>query len=345
MKTKEYGSNFHFEASNDYYLENNSSFFFRNDLALFLTGRAALFALVKYGIDNHKWKRIYFPSYYCHEVITPLNSLEIEICFYDINPFENKVDLKHVKDEPSSLLINVNYFGLFELDLSAFRNLIKIDDLTYNSAKINSSSAHYCFGSLRKEFPVSVGGFCFSLKELKIPACAQSDYGVKAHRDRLLAMTLKSLYLKTGVGKKDYFLHLFVQSENDLDDQEALVGMPLEAQVLLKSLNIKKIKEAKQQNLSLALSQIKLVDGVQMNMNRKDQGFGLIFYFEIPEKRNKVRSFLIKNSIYPAVLWPNQKTNFAQAIEKRVLFVHIDYRYEALDIKFIVDSINQSFYE
>jgi hypothetical protein len=59
--------------------------------------------------------------------------------------------------------------------------------------------------------------------------------------------------------------------------------------------------------------------------------------------RDKLKSFLISKNIFPAVLWPHQMESKAIETQQRVLFVHVDFRYEDEDIRYIANTINDFF--
>jgi len=94
MKNKEYGSDFHLLTIQYFLLGNNQeNLFTNNNFSLFFSGRVALFNLLNEGIKNNNWVKVFVPSFYCHEVVNFINTLPIEVTYYDFNPFldsENK---------------------------------------------------------------------------------------------------------------------------------------------------------------------------------------------------------------------------------------------------------------
>ncbi|HAR73186.1 MAG TPA: hypothetical protein DCR77_07235, partial [Flavobacteriaceae bacterium] len=79
MINKEFGSDFHFLAEKK--LINYNSL---NDLENFVdefyfSGRVALYEILKFGIEQKGWKKLYVPSYYCQEVYHFIRNLNISI--------------------------------------------------------------------------------------------------------------------------------------------------------------------------------------------------------------------------------------------------------------------------
>ncbi|WP_374449208.1 hypothetical protein [Cloacibacterium normanense] len=70
---------------------------------------------------------------------------------------------------------------------------------------------------------------------------------------------------------------------------------------------------------------------------------GLVLVFEDNNLRDRMKMHLIENKIYPAVLWPSQKTELDIFYEKRILFIHLDFRYSREDVRFIIIKINDFF--
>src|SRR5690606_33175876 len=122
------------------------------------SGRAALKSIISNGIDKYSWKKIYIPSYYCHEVYDFIRELNIRLEFYECNPEANILPLS-IQDEVESALLVVNYFGISIPNFEHLKNITIIEDVTHDLSKINHSKANYVFGSLRKILPVPVGGF------------------------------------------------------------------------------------------------------------------------------------------------------------------------------------------
>src|SRR5659263_87127 len=72
---KEFGSDFHYYATNDFKVENELS---KLDASFYANGRQAIQDL----IENNSWKRIWIPTYYCYDVIDSIKATGITIKLY-----------------------------------------------------------------------------------------------------------------------------------------------------------------------------------------------------------------------------------------------------------------------
>ena len=82
---------------------------------------------------------------------------------------------------------------------------------------------------------------------------------------------------------------------------------------------------------------------------RKDDRypFSLILLLDTNKEREALRQYLVKNKIYPAVLWNIPKdSRFDQArfFSERMLSIHCDIRYSRKDIIEMCNTINK-FYD
>lgn len=339
--SKEYGSDFHFCTDKKFLLlENKNDKFLKNNFSYFFSGRSALFHILKQGIENENWSDVYFPSYYCHEVVEFVKNLPVKLHYYKFNPFLDNEKIK-IKDKKNIVIINVNFFGIVKIDFSNYIKAIIIDDLTHDILSYKHSNAHYCFASLRKELPCAVGGFCFSPKKKKLP---KPEYNIQSEKIaiiKLYAMALKSNYLLDQLDSKNEFRELFEFVEKEFKHKTNNTMMPKIAKEMLCKLNITKIKLQKSQNVVRALLGIKKNGNLELNIKSNIKtSLGLILKCKDKENRNSLRQYLIKNNIFPAILWPNQKNKRDILIENTTLFIHLDYRYNQKNVNDIVNKIN-----
>jgi len=344
MIIKEYGSDFHYNADSEWYLKDASnSLMNNNDFSLFFSGRSALANLLDQGIKESGWKQVFIPSYYCHEVVHFIERLPIKINYYDYNPLlDSPTKQLDIQDVESNVIINVSFFGLKGLDLS-FLKVIIVDDLTHDILGYENSNASYCFGSLRKELPVPVGGFCYSPKGYNLPNASHNLAAEEVAIQKLSAMLLKKQYLEGTFADKDLFRSLFIESENAFELKFTNSSIPEVAKSILFQLDINKILEAKKNNVKTALELLKDIADVKFNNGNSDCSFGLLVECNSKQQRDALKLFLISRKIFPAILWPNQLLARDKAIEDQLLFLHMDYRYTINDIEIITKAIKDQF--
>ena len=343
MKNKEYGSDFDYPIKNKFLLDNKqNSIFSSEEFSLFFSGRAVLYHILKNGIENNNWKKVYVPSFYCHEVVHFIKPLQIEIQYYEFNPFlDSEEKQPSIDDLNTNVIVNVLFFGLKKINLNNFKNIIQIDDVTHSILEFKNSKADYCFGSLRKELPVPVGGFCNSPKNKQLPKAKNNNECEQVVLEKIAAMFLKNQYLKGNFNKKDSFRKLYIEAETSFESDYTNALIPEIAKTILLQLNIKKIIESKGKNIKKALSLLLNNDLFTVNLNSINENvFGLILECKTSNLQKELKQYLINNKIFPAVLWPNQIMERDREIEKRILFIHLDFRYSKKDTNKIIDIIN-----
>jgi hypothetical protein len=346
MKHKEYGSEFYFPIAPQWCLANEKdSSFLTAEISLFFSGRAALHHLLSHGIEHSGWKDVYLPSYYCHEVSRFLIPLPIQLHYYSFNPLhDTTIAIEKVPDRHDCVLVKVSFFGMELADTTRFSSTVLVEDITHNLQAMDTSNAHYCFGSLRKELPMPVGGFCYSPKGHTIPPGVQNHEAEIVTEQKISAMRHKYDYLMGKREEKDTYRTLFAASEEQFESAFTQAALPKNARAILLQLDSNAMLQQKRKNLEQALSELQGVKGLRLLGDRQNRTtFGLLLYSDTPQQRDSLKNHLIGNRIYPAVLWPDQFEDRDIMLENRLLFVHIDFRYEAEDISVITQTIKSHY--
>lgn len=345
MRNREYGSDFHYNSEEKWNLEANiPSVFDAIDFSFFFSGRAVLYALLEQGINNKGWGKVYFPSFYCHEVVEFVRNLNIEILYYPFNPFLDSEEMQlDIEDSPLNVIVNVNYFGLKKINLNHYTQSIILEDVTHSILDYKNSKATYCFGSLRKELPVPVGGFCYSPKKLALPQPIANFECDAIAVQKLTAMYLKKIYLEGTFKDKEVYRNLFIEAENEFGTLFSKSAMPKIAKTILFGFDSNAIIESKKDNVKIAISLLNETTKLKVNFGLNLQGFGLVLELFSEEEKNDLKNTLIDKSIFPATLWPNQKLSRDQLVENKTLFIHLDYRYSSSDVVYIINCIKNHF--
>ncbi|BAP33030.1 uncharacterized protein CHSO_3993 [Chryseobacterium sp. StRB126] len=334
---KEFGSDFHFIYSE----KKQSQFLSQSNLTLFFSGRVAIYNLLKFGISKYGWKKVGFPSYYCHEVVTFCKDLDAEITLYEYNPLEDHEIIW--EDNPGSVIVNVNFFGIKKANLDFLKNTVTIEDITHDLLSSNQSSADYYFGSLRKQIPIGAGGFCILKEGESFSDDLQvTQTAVQTYQKKLTAMFLKTEYLEGKLEHNDLYRKYYQEAEHIFEDHATDSLLPDQAIAQLQTYSIENLIAATNENIILGVET--LLRSEQFKVANKNNGFCLILYCENQEIRDQLREYLIKNKIFPAVLWPDQIFERDKNLQNRILCVHMDFRYSSEEIKHIANKIN-SFFE
>ena len=344
MIRKEFGSDFHFV---DTLADAGASIEgIYPDAQLCFSGRSALFAIVDYGIEKYGWKKLYLPNYYCNEVIDFVSSLPIEIFFFDDGPYKKAEPDFSTIDNEGNVYVAVNYFGLRRTPAYVPVHAFSIEDHTHDlvSNWAQRSTAHFCFASLRKTLPIPSGGVIWSPKKLGVPDKSNrtSEVSNKATFMKLTAMLLKKFYLEGADIRKQEFRDLFVESEQLLGASETNARLPSISMELIRRFSVHYFSQIKKRNYQCFWDCIE--DKTQLfnpYVSEAYNPFGLVYYFNKRSERDSFKSYLIKNNIYPAVLWPNQLEANAADFSERSLLIHCDFRYTKSDITAMSDVINQ----
>jgi hypothetical protein len=333
---KEYGSDFHY-----FEMENSGSpvsHFCDPGYVLFFSGRAALYNLLKFGIDKHQWELVSFPDYYCHEVVDFCKSLPIEVTYYAYNPLYPDA-LPSWDDNPKHVFVNVDFFGLGSMNTGFIKRSYIIEDLTHNLGGVASSKAHYCFGSLRKQLPVAVGGFCFGNANI---GAALDENAIANHvaLQKLTAMFLKTEYLYGRLESKDLYRKLYVEGEEEFSSAETNSRLPEIIKAQLMALAAGDLINRTYANLQYVLNKLQFKMGVRLFSGILKNALYLPLICDNPSFREQLRIYLIQKQIYPAVLWPHQFTTLNIDVQQRVLFVHVDFRYSEDELDYIIQTLN-----
>ena len=75
--------------------------------------------------------------------------------------------------------------------------------------------------------------------------------------------------------------------------------------------------------------------------------FSAVLVVGDPDRRERLRNELLRNHVYPAVLWSLEQTVLpvgeeARSVSRRLLSVHCDGRYDAEDMTRIAKVVRQS---
>lgn len=343
----EFGSDFHYLESQR--CEKNTLKDFFPSANYYADGRQALIHLYK----TQGWQRLWMPEYFCYDVITTLKEAGLNIVFYADYPGYDgdgqtlEAIQKNGYFKPRDAILRVNYFGT-----RAYRSPEKlsvaaiVEDHTHDMIgdwPIHST-ADWCIASLRKSLPIPEGGILWSPMGLKLPEPpATSEENERIAAIRWEAMRLKAGYLAGEPIEKATFRAGYVDTE-EYFDTASVCALDKASQEYLRTFDIRRWYNQKRENWEL-LSDIRK-DGIQIIRPESIScyPFSLVFLFDDPGERDRVRKELIEHQIYPAVLWniPAPPSGEVYCFSRCMLSIHCDARYsreEILEMKSIIESI------
>lgn len=337
---KEYGSDFHYiEACGN----SNTVFNIFPDAAYLANGRQAIQLLIFY----QKWKRIWMPEYFCYDIIASIKETGIEVLFYDDLPTESNDTLliSKLKFKHGDVLFRMNYFGLRHFRSNKEIPVPVIEDHSHSLTGnwTLKSNADWCIASLRKSLPVAQGGMLWSPKGYSLPKLpSQNEKNLMLAQKRWRAMHLKMEYLNNEISDKSEYRSLFLTTENDFSNLPISPIADTDKEYLSRC-NVVEWNLKKKTNWQI-LSEIRSSDiEVLKGETTECQPFSFIILCKTKALRNKIKESLVKNNVYPAILWsiPSSSSLKSQDIGKRILSITCDGRYTKQDMVQLRHIINK----
>ena len=350
---KEFGSDYHFLKNP---LKCESTIFEKIPNAIYLAdGRQGIELLV----NHYRWKRIWFPEYFCWEIIEYIRQrCKIEILTYEDNPLnaEDNV-IEKLAFERDDVLLKMNYFGLRRYKYDVDISIPVIEDHSHNifNEWIQKSKADFCIASLRKTLPVAGGGIVWSnihsLSELAI-GVKDDPKNEQLSQIRWEAMKEKAYYLSLDNSssiQKDSFRNKYIQTEQMFDDLP-VCSISDADKSFLEKFDISNWYSSKIENwkcLVQKLSPVMKKKRICILTPKTDDSviFSLILLFPSCDKRDKLKKSLIEQSIYPAILWdvPDRCSPVSKRFSGEMLSIHCDGRYSSEEIDEMGDIIYNLF--
>lgn len=307
------------------------------------TGRSALVALITHGVTANGWRRLLVPDYFCQTVVTAL-AQHIAIRNLACDPERLLCHLPPEGAGANDAILLPNYFGRGMARLEGIPGAADvIEDHTHDpvSEQAIGSSAAYCVASLRKTLPIPDGAALWSPTGRDLPPLpTPSERHETAVMAKLAAMSIKALYLRGAAIDKQVFRDVFEATESYFDADTGPRAVSRASAALLGALPVHLLRSARRQNFNALADALGGVSG-QLRIASVDAGgapFSAVLIFDSTTLRNSVRAELIRQRIYPAILWsldrPVQPVGEAASdFASRMLSLHVDARYSPDDLR------------
>lgn len=333
MENWESGSFFHFDTS---VFAGNP--WLPTTHLLYGSGRDALKALVAHGVSLG-WKKLFVPSYYCHEVTEAVRPL-IAVQLYPCNFLSESVPLQLAADEAA---IVVEYFGRRSVvDVSGGTVVL---DVTHDPAtsEVYERVPDYTFASLRKTCFLPDGGCLWSATGATLPdAPLPSAPHEQASAVMLQAMVMKTVFLAGGHAEKSTLLDWYRSAEAVVGQGEGVAAISSFSNALVHTFDIAKVRGVRAENVAFLRRRLQsLPPGVVVVAS--DAYF--ILMLARASQRNTVRQQLIDRNIYPIALWPLGDLDVPKEdceLADRVLIIHCDARYRHDDMEVVAAAIEKA---
>lgn len=344
---KEFGSDFH---TIDYLYNTGKADITRiyPNATYLADGRQCLILVIR----QEGWKRLWVPEYFCYEVLDSIVKYTgIQLAFYKDCPSKDSYEsLKQLPFEKGDVLLKMNYFGLSECHKEGSIPVPIIEDHSHDLLNRSAlfSASDWCIASLRKTLPLAEGGMIWSPKGEKIsediePLLANEELATK----RWKAMDLKADYLSTlkngevDIKLKDAFRKLYIETEETLPDLEVSALDNRSTDTLCK-LDINAWYNQKKKNWKRLTTLLNKGLNYLRPINEFCTPFSVVLKLDDVVKREKLRTRLIQNAVYPAVLWsvPETCSEEVRIMSDCLLSLHCDGRYSEEDMEELACIIN-----
>jgi hypothetical protein len=246
----------------------------------------------------------------------------------------------------------MNYFGLRKAVRAPRRDGVEIiEDHSHDPSShwAATSNADFCVASLRKTLPLPDGGVLWSPLSHPLPPPPRLTLQrSRSASTKLAAMILKAMYLDGHRVDKSNYRALALQGEEGLavpgvsaisDISGAIVGsFPGDAW-----------RRARAENHALLASLLRRVEWARV-VRPADNAcvpFSCVLVVDSAERRERVRLHLIKERVFPAVLWPLEQTILPvhpqlRELSRTLLSIHCDGRYGPKDMDRVAEIVNRS---
>lgn len=338
----EYGSDFHF--IDGFIIEHSNFLSLYRNIELYACGRHPIIDIC----NQSEYKRLWVPQYFCYDVISSIQNFGINIQFYvDYPNNDDNLCIESLNFEEGDALLRVNYFGLRYFRSNINIPIPVIEDHTHapTSYWALNSDADWCVASLRKTFPLATGGMLWSPKgfKLRIKPTFQLESS-SLYKRRFNAMQKKNEFLNGRLLDKNKFLSDYRLSEKMFYDLP-LSKMETKDYEYFLHFNYVDWFLQKKYNWNL-LNSLTLKNNtiLQPEIVEYNSMFSLIILFKSNFLRNIARDTLIKNRIYPAILWetPEYVDSNVKKFSDIMLSIHCDGRYnnsKIIELKKLIEIL------
>lgn len=333
----------HVDSSDPMFKLYKSTFYPKNGM-FFYTGRQAIKYVIESIKPNQELITIWLPNYYCKHVTHWIRANYSNTKLYDIDPKSPSevIQVHKFANENDIVLIN-NFCGISDCNYNkGDKYLTIIEDHSHGwlSNACIHSKADFCIASLRKSVPVPLGGLAWRPDNhqinSKIKTIHDSEF-LTIWDNILRAMNLKKSYEIQNIVNnhaKSIFLEIIRSEEEKIHSNYHLVTMQEQHRKIIEnylSINFLSFKK-----LNWSFVKPRINPSIKFEcLDSSFPGFGLILYLDKEEDMNTLRNYLIKNNIYPALLWPDNPPEFGYYLN-----IHIDYRYNNGHMKYISQILN-----
>jgi hypothetical protein len=264
-----------------------------------LSGRSAL-ALVVQDLQRKGVKHIHLPAYLCDSIIAPIEALNLDYSFYNVD------DALNGDPQPprNAAVLLIDYFGWPNKSFSDDAILIVDRCQSFLSEwTVSTPDAQYVVSSPRKFGPTGVGGWC----NLTGSSAEPTKESSRAVEQSWAARLLKGKYLADSTASLDdaieqSYLASLADVENYLDSHPTQAGIPEVALKMIAGIDWAQVAKQRRENwLQLIQLLPAEVEAVFSSLPDDVVPLGLLVRLT---NRDEVRKQLAAERIFCPVHWP-----------------------------------------
>jgi len=320
--------------------------------SLFASGSDALARLVRWGVREHGWRRVWLPSYYCPDVPSALMAAagsEVGLRAYADAELWAAHDLTTIAVAPGEVVVVANQLGVrARPDTTALeaRGAAIVEDHSHDLASdwALESTADFAFASLRKTLPIPDGGAVWSPRGLALPpeltagSQANATEGATARPIARLAASLATR--KPPAADDRLRFRALARTVAEPGGRPAHPGISPVSRSLLPQMPVDAWRGRRRRNLAMLADAVASASNAQVLVAPAGGvAFALTLLFRTDEERVAAQRALTARAVVPSVLWPldparDWGVGEADAdVSSRIFSIHGDQRYDDADMR------------
>lgn len=285
---------------------------------------------IYYILKAKQVKKVFLPYYLCSCILEPIEMLNIDYEFYNID--QKFLPIFEKKIEAHECFFYINYFGLFSENvkkiISKMNNVIIDNTQAFFDYPYEGVDTIY---SPRKFFGVPDGSYLYTDK--KWNEQLESDYSYKR---------LDHLVKRIDISANQSY-ELFQKNEEALSKVLPRKMSNLTRRIL-KSIDYEYIKKRRNENFLYLHNELKKSNQLNLDLNKLN---GPMVYPWLVELE-KVKQILIQNNIFVATYWKEVLHNteadwFEYKLGSKLVPLPIDQRYNQSHMESILKVIKEAY--
>lgn len=340
---KEIGSEFSLYSDHDLYFQRLRRL--EQSILYLRSGRDA----IGYVADLFKMRTgtILLPAYCCESMIDPFKLRGFVVKFYPIE-IDLSIAISNlesvINDTSPIAILLMNFYGVSETNKcvdyvkNKYPNIIIIEDIThtiFDLFQFINPNVDFYVGSIRKWLGIYDGALVISNCNLPKIKYIKTEF-VEL---RTMALKIKEEYNHSKLPTlKEEFRRLFILAESTLGNGEVPIRISPESEDLLFEIDVSSIRKKRFWNAKIMLQLLQNIPEVKMLESTTHLLNGTPFCIPILiNDRDRIQYYLAENGVYTQILWPltqeaREASSFAEYIEKSMLSIPIDQRYDFDDM-------------